>query len=82
MASKSDEIISFAGDSSGENLVLSLVLHALKENPTMRYPGSIMPIPPVVDLRLTNPKINDVESKDSELRRNIEEKTAKSCADS
>ena len=82
MASENDEIISFAGDSSGGNLVLSLVLRALKEDPTMRYPGSIMLISPVVDLRLTNPKIKDVESKDSVLRRNIEEKTAKSCADS
>ena len=36
----------------------------------------------VVDLRFTSPKIKDVESKDSVLRRNIEEKTAKSWADS
>ena len=83
MVSENDEIISFAGDSFGGNLVLSLVLHALKEDPTMRYPGRIMLISPVVvHLRLTSPKIKDVESKDSVLRRNIEEKTANSCADS
>lgn len=80
MASTNEEIISFASDSSGGNLVLSLVLHALKEDPTMRYPGRIMLISSV--LRLTNPQIKDVESKDSVLRRNIKEKTAKSCADS
>ena len=75
-----DEIITFAGDSSGGNLVLSMVLAALKGDVTSIAPDSVMLISPVVDLRFTNPQIALLEKKDPLLRRRIEISTAKSWA--
>ncbi|MCJ1456870.1 hypothetical protein MMC28_007236 [Mycoblastus sanguinarius] len=81
-SSKEGESISFVGDSSGGNIVLSLVMNAVREFPGVRSPTNIMIIAPVVDLRFTNPKIKQVEGKDPVLRRHIEIATAESWAGS
>ena len=76
------ESITFAGDSTGGNLVLSLELAALKEDPEVRAPDSIILISPVVDLRFCNPAILEVERKDPVLRHWVEVKTGKQWAES
>ena len=75
-----NETITFAGDSSGGNLVLSMVLAALTEDALCATPDSVMLISPVVDLRFTNPQIALLEKKDPLLRRRVEISTAKSWA--
>ena len=80
-----EETVSFMGDSSGGNLVLAVVLSALSEDPglsTMRAPDNLLLVTPVVDLRLCNSDIAEVEKKDPVLRRAIEVATAKSWAGS
>lgn len=77
-----EESVTFAGDSSGGNVVLSIVLAALMEKPELRPPSSVMLISPVVDLRFCNPAIPEMERKDPVLRRWVEVKTGKQWAGS
>lgn len=77
-----DETLSFAGDSSGGNLVLAVMLEVLKTRPEIKGPANLMLIAPAVDLRFTNSKIREVERYDPVLRLPIEIETAKSWADS
>jgi acetyl esterase/lipase len=50
-----NQIVSFAGDSSGGNLVLSLTLELLKSNDSTILPHAIILICPTVDLSHKNP---------------------------
>ncbi|KAL9054110.1 MAG: hypothetical protein Q9162_004367 [Coniocarpon cinnabarinum] len=59
-----DEDIIFAGDSSGGNVALSLVLNVLANNPYAKVPNSLFLISPAVDLRNTNPEILKAEKLD------------------
>lgn len=56
--------MTFLGDSSGGNLVLSFVLSTLQDDTTLPPPRSIVLLCPAVDLRLTNPAIEQVEKRD------------------
>lgn len=63
------ERVTFMGDSAGGNVVLSLILHILKqggkEGPV---PHSIFVVSPCVDARNSNPQMKDVEPNDPILR--------------
>jgi acetyl esterase/lipase len=61
-------IVTFAGDSSGGNLALSLTLELLKQDPTGPVPNSVLVICPVVDLAHYNPASVEVEKDDPLLR--------------
>lgn len=45
-----DEIITFAGDSAGGNVALSLTIHMLTTYPQLRAPHSLLLVSPAVDL--------------------------------
>ncbi|KAL8829836.1 MAG: hypothetical protein Q9191_001788 [Dirinaria sp. TL-2023a] len=77
---ETNESVCFAGDSSGANLALSLVLQGLQDFPTVEPPENILLISPVVDLSFTNPSIREVEKYDPVLRLPIEIETGKSWA--
>ena len=75
----SDEII-FAGDSSGGNVALSLVLNILAQNPSARVPSQILLVSPAVDLRNTNPEILQAEKSDPLMSKKYIESTAQAWA--
>ena len=79
-SSETKESVCFAGDSSGANLALCLVLNGLEAFPATKPPGNILLISPVVDLSFTNPTIREVEKRDPVLRLPIEIETGKSWA--
>ena len=79
-SNESNESVCFAGDSSGANLALSLVLNALREFPAVKSPENVLLISPVVDLTFTNPAVKDVEKRDPVLRLPIEVETGKAWA--
>lgn len=82
LSSEENEIVSFVGDSSGGNIVLAVMLEALRGHPEIKSPANLMLIAPVVDLGFTNSRIQVVERYDPILRLPIEIRTAKSWADS
>lgn len=77
-AEQKHESVSFAGDSSGANLILTVVLNTLQQCPGLKAPESLLLISPVVDLSFTNPEIKQVEKCDPVLRLHIEVATAQS----
>ena len=77
---EASESVCFAGDSSGANLALSLVLNGLQDLPMVKTPENILLISPVVDLSFTNPSIREVEKHDPVLRLPIEIETGSSWA--
>ena len=81
-SNEANESVCFAGDSSGANITLSLVLSGLREFPALDPPKNILLISPVVDLTFTNPAIAEVEKNDPVLRRQIEIETGKLWAGS
>lgn len=81
-AEESHETVTFAGDSSGANLVLTIILDTVHQFPEVGAPDSILLISPVVDLSFTNPEITEVQKRDPVLRLDIERATAKSWAGS
>ena len=60
-SNEANESVCFAGDSSGANLVSSVVLNALRELPAIKPPGNVLLVSPVVDLSFTNPAVREVE---------------------
>ena len=58
-----DEVV-LAGDSAGANVVLCLVLEALKQNPDAACPEALMCISPSVDLERRSPDIPKVAKHD------------------
>ena len=79
-AEENHETVTFAGDSSGANLVLTVVLEMLQQFPEAEAPDGILLISPVVDLSFKNPEIRQVQKRDPVLRLDIELATAKSWA--
>ncbi|KAL9045692.1 MAG: hypothetical protein Q9214_001307 [Letrouitia sp. 1 TL-2023] len=80
-ASQADDgVMTFLGDSSGGNLVLSLMLSALQTDASLPPPFSIVLLCPSVDLRLTNPAIKQVEKHDPLLQYGQEIQTSKDWA--
>ncbi|KAL8742843.1 MAG: hypothetical protein Q9190_004737 [Brigantiaea leucoxantha] len=70
----------FLGDSSGGNLVLSLVLSAFQKSPSLPPPQSIFLLCPSADLRHSNPKIRQLQKHDPLLRHKQEVQTSKDWA--
>jgi acetyl esterase/lipase len=70
------EVVTFAGDSAGGNIVLALVLDILRQDPAAIAPYSILAICPSVDLTRLNPEIRKVEKDDPIMRLNFAESTA------
>ncbi|WP_299436344.1 alpha/beta hydrolase [uncultured Aquimarina sp.] len=54
--------IVLVGDSAGGNLIITLVQRLIKEK--LELPNKIIPITPVMDASLTNPKIKEIDHKD------------------
>lgn len=82
------ETVIFAGDSSGANIVLSLVLEALREDAETRertngasedpwYPRAILAISPSIDLTRSNPDIEKLDDVDPFLTPEFVISTAK-----
>ena len=71
-----NEDVIFAGDSSGGNIALSLVLNILANNPFAKVPSSIFLISPAVDLRNTNPEILQAEKIDPMMSKKYIDSTA------
>jgi acetyl esterase/lipase len=71
------ETVTFAGDSAGGNVVLCLVLEALRLDPKGPQPHSILALSPSVELGRHNPNISDVEKHDPILRVPFIQSTAK-----
>lgn len=68
-ADEAEEQVVFAGDSSGGNIVLCLVLAALREDPEhARCPSAIMAVSPSCDLRQFDQSRKEVEAHDPILR--------------
>ncbi|KAF2269344.1 alpha/beta-hydrolase [Lojkania enalia] len=87
-AEEKREKVIFAGDSSGANIVLALVLEALREDVTrmdsadvkderIPYPSAIMAICPSTDLTRSNPDIEKLKSKDPFLTPDFINSTAR-----
>lgn len=74
---KRGEEVVFAGDSSGGNIALSLVLWALKTN-GKPHPTGVMAICPTVDLRHQDPRIEEIDRRDPILTRKSIKETASS----
>ncbi|KAF7194189.1 Esterase [Pseudocercospora fuligena] len=67
-AQETGEKVILAGDSAGGNIVLSLVVNALQEEPESPCPTAILAISPSTDLRRANPDMPLIEKKDPILR--------------
>lgn len=79
-AAAADEIVTFAGDSSGGNIAICLPLEALTQDPTALHPHSILAICPSTDLTRSNPKLRELEKHDPILKVNFVKSTAKAWA--
>jgi acetyl esterase/lipase len=83
MAEQAGERVTFMGDSSGANIVLCLILEALRqeaEDPTMERtprPISIMVISPSTDLTRNNPDIEKLRKFDPLLSPELIKETAR-----
>ena len=77
-----NEDVIFAGDSSGGNVALSLVLNVLADNPSARVPASIFLVSPAVDLRNANPDIATAERADPLMSKKYIDWTASQWAGS
>jgi acetyl esterase/lipase len=76
-SNEAQEIVTFAGDSAGGNVVLALTIEALRQDPEDLKPFSVFAICPSVDLVRHNPKIVEIEKHDPLLRIPFIEGTAK-----
>lgn len=76
---RSEDVI-FAGDSSGGNVALSLVLNVLASNPHARVPTQLLLISPAVDLRNANPDILKAEKSDPLMNKRYIDSTARAWA--
>lgn len=74
------ETVTFAGDSSGGEIVLCLPLEALTQDPNALRPQSVLAICPSTDLMRDNPILSTIEKKDPILKVNFVKKTAKGWA--
>lgn len=63
------------------NHVLAVTLELLRTSPEINSPANLLLIAPVVDLRFTNPMIQEVKKQDPTLHLPMEIKTAKSWAE-
>lgn len=79
-AAREDEIVTFAGDSSGGEIVLCLPLEALSKDPNALHPHSILAICPSTDLSRTNPVLRQVQKCDPILKVNFVKRTAERWA--
>lgn len=66
-ATDENESVTFAGDSSGGNIALSLVLTALAKNESALCPESILAVSPAVDLKTHDPIVQTVNKFDPVL---------------
>jgi acetyl esterase/lipase len=86
-AHNTGEEVIFAGDSSGGNIVLSLVLEALREDELLNgtepaqvlspHPSAILAISPSIDLTRSNPDIEKLKDVDPFLTPEFVKSTAK-----
>ncbi|KAK5683223.1 hypothetical protein LTS10_004754 [Elasticomyces elasticus] len=67
-AEEEGERVIFAGDSAGGNVILSLTLYALLQDPEARAPAALMAISPSTDLTRSNPDMRAIEKHDPILR--------------
>jgi acetyl esterase/lipase len=79
-ATAEDEIVTFAGDSSGGNVALCLPLEALTQDPNALHPHSILAICPSTDLTRSNPKLREFQKHDPILKVKFVMSTAKAWA--
>nr|POE87333.1 esterase [Quercus suber] len=73
---RSGEGIIMAGDSAGGNIILSLAIDALHQDPTSPVPTALLAISPSTDLSRSNPEIAKVAAHDPLLKKAFIEKTA------
>jgi acetyl esterase/lipase len=76
-SAKNSEMVTFAGDSAGGNIVLCLVIEALHLDSNTAAPDSIMAICPSADMRRNHPSLPSLEKHDPILRIDFVKSTAK-----
>jgi len=77
LSHEEDEYVIFAGDSSGGNIVLALVLEALREEPEGLAPAALLAICPSVDMCRDNKDMVEVEKHDPILSIDFTKASAK-----
>lgn len=78
--SAQDEEVIFAGDSSGANVAICLLLHVLNTHPDAPAPQKVLLISPSVDFRKINPAMKEVEKHDPILNVDFVKSTARAWA--